>query len=103
MITERTNVEYEVQETRPILKEPSLYQVVMHNDDFTPMEFVVTVLESFFHVERTQATRLMYEVHNLGRAICGVFSKDIAETKVNQVVEYAGRHEYPLLCSIEAK
>lgn len=93
--------ELQVQETKPQLKQPSLYQIVMHNDDFTPMEFVVAVLELFFNMERTLATRVMYEVHTTGKAVCGVFSKDVAETKVNQVMDYARMHEHPLLCSIE--
>lgn len=88
--------------TKPGLKEPSLYKVIMHNDDFTPMDFVVTVLETFFNMEKAIATNVMYEVHSRGRATCGTFSKDIAETKVDQVTAYARRHEYPLLCSIEA-
>ena len=84
------------------IKEPSLYQVMLHNDDFTPMEFVVAVLEMFFNMDRVKATTIMYEVHTLGKAKCGVFSKDVAETKVDQVMEYARTHEHPLLCSIEA-
>lgn len=102
------NVEYapskelSVQEAKPKLKQPSLYQIVMHNDDFTPMEFVVEVLELFFNMERTRATQVMYEVHMSGQAICGVYSKDVAETKVGQVTEYARTHEHPLLCSLEA-
>jgi ATP-dependent Clp protease adaptor protein ClpS len=91
-----------VREAAPQLKEPAMYQILMHNDDFTPMEFVVAVLEEFFNMERVQATRVMYEVHTAGKAICGVFSKDIAETKVEQVMEYARRHEHPLRCNVEA-
>ncbi|HSW94457.1 MAG TPA: ATP-dependent Clp protease adapter ClpS [Gammaproteobacteria bacterium] len=83
----------------PQLKEPSLYQVIMHNDDFTPMEFVVRVLEHFFHMERVAATRTMVEVHTIGKAICGIFTKDVAETKVDQVIDYARMHDHPLLCS----
>lgn len=81
--------------------QPSLYKVVLHNDDFTPMEFVVAALEKFFHLERLIATRVMFEVHTTGKAICGIYSRDIAATKADQVVEHARRHEYPLLCSIE--
>ena len=91
-----------VQEAKPKLKEPQMYQVIMHNDDFTPMEFVVAVLESFFSIDRATATRVMYEVHTKGKAICGVFSKDVAETKAEQVTDYARMHQHPLLCSIEA-
>lgn len=91
-----------VQEAKPLLKEPGLYQVVMYNDDFTTMEFVVEVLELFFNMDRAKATQVMYEVHISGKAICGVFSKDVAETKVEQVIDYARRHEHPLLCEVEA-
>lgn len=94
--------EYEVSEARPKLEVPALYQVWMHNDDYTPMEFVVAILESFFHMERGQATQVMYEIHTTGKAMCGEYSRDVAETKVNQITEYARRHEHPLLCSIEA-
>lgn len=93
--------ELEVEEPKSQLKQPTLYQVVMHNDDFTPMEFVVTVLELFFAMERTFATRVMYEIHTTGKAVCGLFSKDVATTKVDQVTDYARMHEHPLLCSIE--
>ncbi|MDR3492890.1 MAG: ATP-dependent Clp protease adapter ClpS [Gammaproteobacteria bacterium] len=91
-----------VLEAKPELKEPALYQVIMHNDDFSPMEFVVEVLELFFNMDRTRATAIMYEVHLAGKAVCGIFTKDVAQTKVEQVVDYARRHEHPLLCSIEA-
>jgi ATP-dependent Clp protease adaptor protein ClpS len=92
----------QVQEAEPRLKEPALYQVCMHNDDFTPMEFVVEVLEMFFSMDKGRATDIMYEVHTSGKALCGVFSRDVAETKSDQVMEYARRHDHPLLCSIEA-
>ncbi len=88
-------------EVTPLLKQPSMYQVTMHNDDFTPMEFVVAVLQAFFHMERTIATRIMQEVHTTGKAVCGIFSKDVAETKADQVTDYARTHEHPLLCSVE--
>lgn len=91
-----------VQEAKTQLKPPAMYQVVMHNDDFTPMEFVVAVLEVFFNMDRVKATKVMYEVHLTGRGLCGLFSKDVAETKVGQVTDYARRHEHPLLCSVEA-
>ncbi len=95
------STELQVQEAKPQLKQPAMYQVVMHNDDFTPMEFVVVVLELFFGLERTAATRVMYEVHTTGKAVCGAFSKDVAETKVDQVMDYARMHDHPLLCSLE--
>lgn len=97
----RPDFEFEVQEARPQVKEPSMYQVIMYNDDFTPMEFVVGVLEQFFNMDRTLATRVMYEVHTTGKAVCGVFSKDVAETKADQVTDYARTHQHPLLCSTE--
>ena len=90
------------QETKPLLKQPSLYQVLMHNDDYTPMEFVVMVLERFFCMDTVKATSVMQEIHTTGRAICGVYTKDVAETKVDQVIDFARRNEHPLLCSIDA-
>ena len=92
----------QVQESKPLLKEPSMYKVIMHNDDFTPMDFVIMILEMFFKMEKMMATNTMYEVHRAGGATCGIFTKDVAETKASQVMEYARRHEHPLLCSIEA-
>lgn len=91
-----------IQEAAFELKVPALYQVIMHNDDFTPMEFVVAVLEAFFNMDRTKATQVMYEVHTTGNAVCGEYSKDVAETKVIQVMEYARTHQHPLLCRVEA-
>lgn len=82
--------------------EPPLYQIVMHNDDYTPMEFVVDILEKFFFMDRRKATSTMLQVHISGQAVCGVYSRDYAETKVSQVVEYARRKEHPLNCSMEA-
>ena len=98
----RSDPGLQVQEAKPQLKQPAMYQVVMYNDDFTPMEFVVAVLEFYFSMDSTSATQVMYEVHTKGKAVCGVFSKDVAETKVDQVTDYARMHEHPLLCSIEA-
>jgi ATP-dependent Clp protease adaptor protein ClpS len=89
-------------EAKAEVKQPSMYQVFMHNDDFTPMEFVVAVLEMYFNMDRAIATNTMYQVHMKGKASCGVYTMDIAETKVDQVVHYARRHEHPLMCSIEA-
>lgn len=90
-----------VEEARPKLKRPSLYQVVLINDDYTPMEFVVEILESVFGMERTRATRVMLEVHTKGKGICGVFSYEIAETKVAQVTTIAQQQQHPLLCTME--
>ena len=89
-------------EARPQLKRPPMYKVVMLNDDYTPMEFVVEALELFFYVNRERATQLMLQVHTKGKAICGVYTRDIAETKAAQVNQFARDHEHPLLCEIEA-
>ena len=84
------------------VKPPSLYQVVLFNDDFTPMEFVVQVLENFFNHTRQSAMLLMLKVHHEGRAVCGVFTKDIAATKVDTVLTAAQKAGHPLQCSMEA-
>ena len=90
-----------VEEARPRLKEPPLYRVVLINDDYTPMEFVVNILESIFGMERTRATQVMLEVHTRGKGICGVYNFEIAETKVAQVMGLAQQHQHPLLCTME--
>ncbi|MCI0517409.1 MAG: ATP-dependent Clp protease adapter ClpS [Woeseiaceae bacterium] len=90
-----------LEEARPKLKRPSLYRVVLINDDFTPMEFVVEVLQSIFGMERTRATRVMLEVHTKGKGVCGVYSYDVAETKVAQVSTIAQQQQHPLLCTME--
>jgi ATP-dependent Clp protease adaptor protein ClpS len=90
-----------VEEARPKLKRPPLYRVVLINDDFTPMEFVVDILESVFGMERTRATQVMLEVHTKGKGICGVYSFEIAETKVAQVMSIARQQQHPLLCTME--
>jgi len=90
-----------VEEARPKLAQPPLYRVVLLNDDFTPMEFVVDILETVFSMERTRATQVMLEVHTKGKGICGVFSFEIAETKVAQVMGIAKQHQHPLLCTME--
>lgn len=86
---------------RPEVKPPPLYRVLLLNDDYTPMDFVVEVLERFFGLNREQATRIMLTVHTEGRAVCGLFTRDIAETKAEQVNEYARTCQHPLLCEIE--
>jgi ATP-dependent Clp protease adaptor protein ClpS len=83
------------------LKRPPMYQVVLLNDDYTPMEFVVGILELFFHLERELAVRIMLKVHTEGRAVCGVFTRDVAETKMSQVNQFARENEHPLICEIE--
>lgn len=91
-----------VQEAPPELKKPARYKVIMFNDDYTPMEFVVHTLEAFFGMNREKATHVMLTVHTQGKAICGVYTRDIAETKAAQVNQFAKDNEHPLLCEIEA-
>ena len=91
-----------LEEARPQLKRPPMYKVVMMNDDYTPMDFVVEILEMFFTLSEEQATQVMLKVHTEGRAVCGVFTRDIAETKAAQVNQYAQENEHPLICEIEA-
>lgn len=90
-----------VAEAKPKLRKPPLYQVVLLNDDFTPMEFVVEVLEMIFGLDRQRATRIMLEVHTKGKGRCGVYTYEIAETKVAQVTGYAQQHQHPLLSTLE--
>jgi len=91
----------EVETSRPEVKPPPLYKVVILNDDYTPMEFVVEVLQTFFHLDRNQATQIMLYVHTRGKGVAGVFTCEIAETKVAQVNEYARKNQHPLLCTME--
>jgi len=90
-----------VQEARPKVAEPKRYKVILVNDDFTPMEFVVQILTIYFNLGEEQATRVMLNVHTKGKGVCGIFSKDVAETKVVLVNEYARQNEHPLLCTME--
>ncbi|WAE54916.1 ATP-dependent Clp protease adapter ClpS [Stutzerimonas frequens] len=90
-----------VQEAKPELKAPPMYKVVMFNDDYTPMDFVVEVLEGIFNHGREQATKIMLAVHTEGRAVCGIYTRDVAETKAMQVNQYARECQHPLLCEIE--
>lgn len=85
----------------PEVDRPSLYRVVLLNDDYTPMEFVVQMLQKLFGYGREKATRIMLEVHMKGRGVCGVFSFEIAETRAAQVLDYARRNEHPLACVVE--
>lgn len=87
--------------TRTRTKKPSLYKVLMLNDDYTPMEFVVHVLQQFFRMDMEQATRVMLHVHQRGVGVCGVYTYEVAETKVNQTMEFARRHQHPLQCTME--
>jgi ATP-dependent Clp protease adaptor protein ClpS len=82
-------------------KPPRMYQVVLFNDDFTTMEFVLDVLQRFFSLNLERSQQIMLKVHNEGSAVCGVYTRDIAETKVAQVVEFAKQHEHPLRCTME--
>ena len=90
-----------LQEAKPKLKRPPLYMVILNNDDYTPMDFVVHILEIFFSRDRENAIRIMLEVHTRGRGICGTFTYEIAETKVSQVNSYSREHQHPLLCTME--
>jgi len=92
-----------VEESEPEVKRPPMYKVILLNDDFTPMEFVVHVLESFFSMPRHRATQVMLAVHTEGKGVCGTFTREIAETKVAQVNEYSRKHQHPLLCTLEAE
>ena len=91
----------EVAQARPKLKKPPMYKVLLLNDDYTPMEFVVQVLERFFRMDRVHATQVMLHVHTRGMGVCGVFARDVAETKVVQVNDFSRSHQHPLLCTME--
>ena len=90
-----------ITKSKPKTKKPSMYKVLMLNDDYTPMDFVVHVLQQFFWLPESEAMRVMLQVHQQGVGVCGVFTFEVAETKVHQVVEYARKHEHPLQCTIE--
>jgi ATP-dependent Clp protease adaptor protein ClpS len=87
--------------SRPEVARPPLFQVVLLNDDFTPMDFVVEVLRSFFNLDQERAVQVMLHVHTRGKGVCGVFTREVAETKVTQVNEYSRAHQHPLLCTME--
>ncbi|WP_193014175.1 MULTISPECIES: ATP-dependent Clp protease adapter ClpS [Gammaproteobacteria] len=84
-----------------VIEPPSMYKVILNNDDYTPMDFVVEVLTMYFFLSEEKATQIMLDVHHKGKGVCGVYSADIAETKVAQVNLYARENEYPLLCTLE--
>ncbi|WP_347986867.1 ATP-dependent Clp protease adapter ClpS [Methylomonas sp. AM2-LC] len=90
-----------VQEAKPQLKKPPLYKVILLNDDFTPMDFVVEVLTDFFNMSQERATQVMLQVHTQGVGVCGTYSKDVAETKVHIVNNYSREHHHPLMCAME--
>lgn len=88
-------------EVLPRLQVPKKYKVMLVNDDYTPMGFVVDVIKRFFHLGEESATQIMLQVHVLGKAVCGIYTRDIAETIVAEVIDYSRSHEYPLLCTME--
>ena len=90
-----------VETAKPKLKQPPLFKVVLLNDDFTPMEFVVLVLETFFNMNQEKATQVMLHVHTRGVGVCGVYTRDVAETKVQQVNDYSRSNQHPLMCAME--
>jgi ATP-dependent Clp protease adaptor protein ClpS len=92
-----------ITKTRPQTKRPNMYRVLLLNDDYTPMEFVVHVLERFFNKDRETATRIMLHVHQNGIGECGIFTYEVAETKVTQVMDFARKHQHPLQCVMEKK
>ncbi len=87
--------------TKPKVKKPSMYKVLLLNDDYTPMEFVVTVLQKFFRKTHEEATSIMLHVHQRGVGVCGVFPYDVAESKATQVIDFARQHQHPLQCTLE--
>lgn len=89
------------QDARAKIKRPSMYSVVVLNDDYTPMDFVIEVLCNIFHMDSDNATETMLTIHYKGKASCGVFTADVAETKVDQVIRFAQEHQHPLMCTIE--
>ncbi len=90
-----------VEEARPEVKPPPMYKVVLLNDDFTPMDFVVDVIQTFFSLNYDRATQIMLHVHTKGKGVCGIFTYEIAETKVAHVNDYARQNEHPLKCALE--
>ena len=91
-----------VQEAKPKLKRPPLYKVILLNDDFTPMDFVIEILMDFFAMTEQKATQVMLQIHTQGVGVCGTYSKDVAETKVYIVNDYSRENQHPLMCSMEA-
>ncbi len=90
-----------VQDAKPQLQKPPMYQVLLLNDDFTPMDFVVSILQSIFYKDKEEAVRITMNVHTNGIGVCGVYTKDIAETKVQQVLAYSQENQHPLQCTLE--
>jgi ATP-dependent Clp protease adaptor protein ClpS len=104
-MSDKTDEHYDgdlaTQEAEPKLKRPPLYKVILMNDDYTPMDFVIHILEIFFSINKENATRIMLDVHTHGKGVCGVFTHEIAETKVSLVNEYSKENQHPLLCTLE--
>lgn len=91
-----------IAEAKPKIKKPPMYKVVILNDDYTPMEFVVHILQAFFNLAHEKAQNVMLNVHTKGKGVCGVYTRDVAETKVEQVNDYSRQNQHPLLCTMEA-
>ncbi len=104
-MSEKTDNQHEdglaLKEAKPKLKRPPLYKVIIVNDDYTPMDFVVHILEIFFSRDRDTATRIMLEVHTRGKGVCGIYTHEIAESKVSMVNSYSRDNQHPLLCTME--
>ncbi|MBK9130850.1 MAG: ATP-dependent Clp protease adapter ClpS [Gammaproteobacteria bacterium] len=96
-----TNDGLAIQEAKPRLKRPPLYKVILLNDDYTPMDFVIHVLQKFFAMDHEKATQIMLHVHTRGMGVCGIFNRDIAETKVAMVNQFSREHQHPLKCTME--
>ncbi|WP_111977269.1 ATP-dependent Clp protease adapter ClpS [Algibacillus agarilyticus] len=96
-----TIADKQISSEKQAIKPPPMYKVLLNNDDYTPMDFVVDVLMKFFRVDEEKATQIMLAVHYEGKGVCGVFTAEIAETKVAQVREYARENQHPLLCTME--
>jgi ATP-dependent Clp protease adaptor protein ClpS len=92
-----------ITKTKPQTKRPNLYRVLLLNDDYTPMEFVISILQAFFNKDAQEATQIMLQVHNNGVGECGVYTYEIAETKVSQVMDHARKNQHPLQCIMEKK
>ena len=95
------NIEHVEESVESELKQPSMYKVILNNDDYTPMDFVIEILQLFFRKDEVQATEIMLAIHHKGKGICGIYPFGIAETKVAQVNQFARQNEHPLLCSLE--
>ena len=91
-----------IAEAKPKIKKPKMYKVIILNDDYTPMDFVVHILQAFFNLTHDKAQNIMLNVHTKGKGVCGVYTRDVAETKVDQVNDYSRQNQHPLLCTMEA-